>query len=527
MSKLAEYLNRHLTGNVYEQGGVCQAYATDRSILQITPKLIAVPETSEDVRRIMRFVHQLASREHLLPVTPRGAGTDTTGACLGSGLILSTERLNRIEEIDTRGRLVRVQPGVTLHTLNTALRLHGLWLPVAGNDKATIGGLIATGARDSLASRRGGIYQAVERVEVVLANGDLVELAPMHERSAELKANERSAEGVLYRQILRLLDEQADIILDRSMQPHDYAGYASITHVRDGHNFNLLPLLFGSQGTLGIITDIILHVEPLPPTPRRVLTSFHDLRTAQRFLNYVYDLEPYLLDVYDLRILEDAALHGKKSDLFTRKLGKGLAVMVGFDYHKFKNSRRMKECLAALPDNILRVEEGEDNTADFYELQNLLSSYLNDSGLRAPLLDDVFVPGAQLGDFLIGLRELENSLGQPLPLYGSFVTGSYTIRPLLDITDQKQRRIALEFIKSYSALVTNCQGSLTGNSPEGRVKAIISMKKMPVGERQVYAAIKEAFDPQGILNPHVKLGANTTDTLRHLRTTPASGIITL
>lgn len=527
MSKLAEYLNRHILGNVFDRLSIREAYATDRSILKITPRLVAVPETANDIRKLLRFTSQLASREFELPVTVRGTGLDKTGASIGSGLIMSTEKLNQIEEIDLRGRLVRVQPGITLRALNTALQLQGLWLPIDYDPDATIGGLIANCPVDGLARRYGGIYHFVERAEVVLSSGDLIQLAPYNLRMVEAKIVEDTAEGRLYREIERILDEYADTILDRTMRPFDAIGYANITHVRTNRSLNLLPLLFASQGTLGVISDVILRVEPLPSASRRMLISFHDLKAAQRFLNYARDLDPSTLKVYDLRILEKASEHGKKPDLFIRKLGKGMVVTITFNYSRLVSKRKIRRCLEALPENTFYVEETPENAEAFQSLNNSLLSFLNDDGRgeRTPILDDVFVPSMHFGDFLEGLKNLERTLGADLPVYGSFATSSYTVRPDFDCTTIDGRKKTVDFLKLYSELVDSCQGSITANGPEGRVKALMMSKTLGVGERQLYNSIKEAFDPLGVLNPKVKLGADVRDTIRHLRTSEKRGII--
>lgn len=528
MSKLAEYLNRHIVGNVFDRPSICEAYSTDRSILQMMPQAVAIPESVDDVRRLLRFVNQLAVRDLPTAVTVRGTGLDKTGASIGSGLIISTERLNKIEEIDTRGRLVRVQPGITLGELNFALYLQGFCLPIGCDPSTTIGGLIANCPTDSMLNRYGGIYRYVERAEIVLPSGDLIQLAPYRQYAIDAKIASNSAEGILYRKIEHILDEQADTILDRSMRPFDAVGYANITRVREGRTINLLPLMFASQGTLGVITDVILQIEPLPPEPKRLLASFHDLKSAQRFLNYACDLEPYQLDVYDLRILEAAAQCGKKSDLFTRKLGKGMLILAGFDYRRFKSAKRLRQCLEALPDNVLRIEETPENTQKFHEISNILISYLNDSrsGERTPVLDDVFVPSVSFGNFLNGLKTLERTLDLELPLYGSFSTSCYTVRPDIDCTTPEGRHKLVDFLKSYSNLVDTCNGSITGNGPEGQVKALMMEKSLGVGERQLYAAIKESFDPNNIMNPHVKLGANPRKIASHLRMKERGGIIT-
>lgn len=527
MSKLAEYLNRHTIGNVFDRATICDKYSTDRSILSITPRLVAVPESTDDIRKLLRFADQLATRDYYLPITVRGTGLDKTGASIGEGMIISMEKFCHIEEIDVRGRLVRVQPGMTLGKLNEALRLQGVWLPIDADPRLTIGGLIANCTSDSATSRYGGIYHYVERAEVVLANGDLVQMSSLSLHAAETKANENTSEGELYRKISKILDKHYDTILDRSMRPYDAFGYANITKVREQHSVNLLPLLFASQGTLGIISDVILRVEPVPPESKRLLVSFHDIKSAQRFLNYVCDLEPATVKICDLRIIENAADHGKKSDLFIRKIGRGMLVLVDFGYGRIRIKKRLKQTLSVLPPGTFYVEETEQNREGFQAVDNALMEYLNEDtlGERAPVLDDVFVPSVHFGEFFDGLTTLEETLGLELPLFGSFATSNYYVRPSFDCTSIDDRKKMIEFIRLYTQLVESCQGSLTGNGPEGRVKALMLAKKLGVGEEELYMSIKEAFDPHNILNPKVKLGVDIKDTVRHLRTTALGGII--
>ena len=520
MSKLAEYLNRHTVGNVYDRPSICEAYSTDRSILKITPRLVAIPECTDDVRKLLRFADQLASRDFELPVTVRGTGLDKTGASIGDGLIISMEKFCHIEEIDIRGRLVRVQPGITLGALNEALRLQGMWLPVEANPRSTIGGLIANCTADPATERYGGIFRFVDRAEIVLANGDLAQIGPLALHAAEAKANADTAEGELYRKISKILDKYDDTILDRSMRPYDAMGYANIVKVREQHSVNLLPLLFASQGTLGVISDVILHLETIPPQSSRLLVSFHDLKSAQRFLNFVCDLEPATVKICDLRIMEEASDHGKKSELFIRKIGRGIMVLIDFGQSRFSIKHSIKRCLTVLPPGTFYIEETPENQPAFARLETALLTYLNEDtpGSRMPVLDDIFIPTMHFGDFLKGLETLEQALGLELPVFGSFATSSYCVRPNFDCTSLEDRKKMIDFIRLYTQLVESCHGSLTGNGPEGRVKALTGTKAISVGERQLYADLKAAFDPRNILNPKVKLGADVKDTIRHLRT---------
>ena len=169
MNKIAKYLNQQLIGNVFDSSQILEAYSTDRSPLKITPRMVVVPENASDVRRTVKFVNQLAQKSVHIPITVRGSGLDKTGADLGTGLILSTEHLNKILEIDDRARLVRVQAGVTLGQLNSALALYGLHIPVLADPRETIGALIANFTTDAAAGKYNGIYYYVDCIESVIS----------------------------------------------------------------------------------------------------------------------------------------------------------------------------------------------------------------------------------------------------------------------------------------------------------------------------------------------------------------------
>ncbi len=525
LSKLARYLNEHVVGNVFDNAEILGLYQNDRSILEYSPRLVAFPENTDDVRKLVRFSHQLASKNFRLPITMRGSGLDKTGAALGDGLIMSTTKLNHFEEIDLRGRLIRVQPGLTLGRLNAALRFTGLELPIRANPRATIGGLIANCPSDPLSDHYGGIYHFVERMEVVLSNGELAQLAPYNAHGLDIKKGLSTFEGEIYRSVDNLWDKYGDIIVDRSMHPFDLRGYANITKVRQGHAFNLLPLFFASQGTLGLMTDVILRLEPTPTSTHRLAVSFHDLRQAQRFLTFARELDPLALDVYDLSIIEQANRFGNKPDLFRRKIGQGLLVIAEFDGWRFRWQRKISHCLEFLPSNVFSVVETPENRRSFDEIQSALCSFLNDdlSGERTPLCDDVYIPEVKFEDFLRGLEKLGDELDCKLAVFGSFAAANYQVRPDFRCETAADRQKVAKFLRTYVALVEKLGGSITGGSPEGRTKAFLA-DSLPVGEQALYQEIKDIFDPYNILNPGVKLGVERKAVLGHFRSQPLRGV---
>lgn len=526
MNKIAQYLNQHTAGNVFDKLSIREAYATDRSILRIVPRFVAVPEDTQDVRKLLRFSDKLAEKDYDLPVTIRGRGHDKTGAAVGGGIVISMEKMSRLQEVDVRGRLVRVQAGITLGELNTALALQGLTIPVKAEPGRTIGGLIANITSDAYAGKYGGIYNYVDRAEVVLSDGSVIQTQNLSKRAFNRKTGATDLEGKIYREIDHLIEDNSEQIAKITDQSFDAAGYSTLSLVRVKKTTDLLPLLFASQGTLGVITEVILRCELLPPEPQHMIATFNTIRTAIEFMKFVRQLDPLEVNIYDTRILQAAEAHGKKPTLLTHKLHAGFAVLVSFNDQPRISKRKLKRCLKQLPASTFAVIQDEDNAPDFQDLDNAVISYLNDDthGERTPLVDDVELPDDQLSNFLTKLKELEQKVNSDLPLYGSFTASNYSVRPELQLESVSGRQFALKFLKDYARLVREHGGLITGGSPEGQVKAMVT--DLPDEQKELYGKVKDLFDPRHILGPEVKLGANPRTTIRHMRASYNHHIIT-
>ena len=192
MGKIAKYLNQLTVGNVFDNPEILDVYSTDKSALKVKPKLVAFPESTEDIRKLMRFFNKLSDKDIKVSVTARGSGSDEGGADLTNGIVISTEKLNKMLEIDPRERLVRVQSGITLRELNTALSVSGLTIPIYGRDDETIGGLISNASKDEGYGKYGGITNYTERIEVILANGECLQTNRLKKYAVAKKAAEKT-----------------------------------------------------------------------------------------------------------------------------------------------------------------------------------------------------------------------------------------------------------------------------------------------------------------------------------------------
>lgn len=521
MGKIAKYLNQLTIGNVFDTPEILEKYAVDQSVLRVKPKFVAFPESTDDIRKLVRFFNQLATKDIKVAITARGSGTSTTGACLTNGVVISMEKLNRLLEIDTRERLVRVQAGITLRELNTALSVSGLQIPIDGCDEETVGGLISKNYADNAASKYGGIENYVERIEVVLANGEILQTERLKKYALAKRAVEKSFEGEIYRKIAGVVKEQNDLIGKISNENKSLAGYPMIAKVPYKETLDLMPLFFGAEGTLGIVSEVILRAIPIKKRPERVVATFKELDHAIKYAETISALKPRRLDLFDLRIIMEARETGKNLDGVIRKLEDGYVVFASFDERPNLAIRKVMNLRDKFPRTAKFIYESVNDQPLLSEFENALASYLSHvkNGERVPILTDFYLPKQNLAEFLKDLEILEKKLDLKLELYGSLGSSIYNLRPKFDLEDEDFNKKATMFLRAGAFIIGRQGGELAGGTPEGRLKAVVTNTTMLEPEKNLYLKIKEIFDKNDILNPDAKLGANSKFTLTHFRTT--------
>ena len=521
MGKIAKYLNQLTIGNVFDNPEILEKYATDYSALRIKPKFVAFPESTDDIRKLMKFFDQLSTKDIKVALTARGSGTSEGGESLTNGVVISTEKLNKLLEIDTRERLVRVQAGITLKELNTALSVSGLMIPVGGRDDETIGGLISSCPVDSIAGKYGGIEKYVERIEVVLANGDCLQTERLKRYAVAKAAAEKTFVGGLYRKVSKLLRDNSELTKKIADKHHDLSGYPAIAKISKRETLDLKPLFFGAEGTLGIISEVILKAVPLRENRTRIVATFREIATALKYAEMVKALGPQKIDYYDLKIIKNARESGKNLDGIIRKLEDGFVVSACFDEKRNAVIKKMTAIREQMPRSARFIFEADENQTFLGEFDNALVNYISDlkNAERVPILTNFYLPIYNIEGFLKDLDVLEKKLGLELSLFGDLMTENFSLRPKFNLEDDDFNKKATTFLRAGAFILNRHGGILTGGTPEGRLKAVVTNADMPEDEKKLYEEIKAIFDPNGILNPDAKLGASSKFTLTHFRGT--------
>lgn len=527
MGKIARYLNQLTVGNVFDNPEILEEYATDRSALKVKPKFVAFPESTDDIRKLLKFFDQLATKDIRVSVTARGAGGGKGGAALTNGIIISTEKLNKLLEIDPRERLVHVQAGITLKELNTALSVSGLTIPIDGHDDETIGGLIATNPIDNFAGKHGGIQNFVERIEVVLAGGECLQTNRLKKYVLAKKAAEKTTEGALYRKMAKIVHDRKDLLDEIAGDNRNMAGYPGITEISYKETMDLMPLFFGSEGTLGIISEVILRAIPVKEKPVRIVTTFKEIAPALKYMEKLKALDPDRIDLYDLKIIMEARETGKNLDGVIKKLEDGFVVFTSFSEKINNRLRKILQIKGELPKSTKFISESPENRTTLNEFENSLANYLSyvKNGERVPILTDFYLPAYNIEKFLEDLQVLGEKLELDLALYGSYATSVYHLRPKFNLEADDYRKKATTFLRAGAYIIDRQGGKLTGGTPEGRLKAVVTNDEMPEARKELYNEIKKIFDQNEILNPEVKLGASSKFTLTHFRDTNRPNVI--
>lgn len=529
MSKVAQYLNEHLLGEVTTNDKVREKFSTDGSVLSIVPDMVIYPRSTSDLRKVARFSWQLAEKGHKLTVTTRGGGTDQTGAAIGSGVIIDTvAHLNTIFEIDIKQRLVRVQPGVNFRSLNDALRLQGLFIPSfpASQAYSTIGGAIANNASGVLSGKYGSTSEWVSQLEIVLANGEILQTGRISKRELEKKKGLQTFEGEIYRSIDNLIVDSDAVLDGLAIDIRDNAGYNLVDVKRRDGSVDLTTLFVGSQGTLGIISEVILQAEPIPEPPLVGAFAFNDFDTARDGLDSLRAFDPSILELIDARFFALATDRGKRYKFFSEALDQGevAAVVVAEfddkgDHAKKKIAKRIAKFFES-QQVYVKLERDAEKAEELRILTSVTSlARITDKPELSspPILDGVYIPPERFEDFAGAVAGLETSHHVQLPIYGHAAQNVYFSRPIFNFQKVSDRQKVFKLLAEWSALVASHGGHLIGEAGEGRLKAAFAYKNMDDDVKKLNTAIREIFDPLDIMNTDVKQGVELKTLASELR----------
>lgn len=529
MSKVAHYLQEHLVGEVMTSTDARRYFATDGSVLQLAPALIAYPRTENDVRKTARFSWQLAERGRIIPITARGAGTNHTGAALTNGILLVfPAHMNRILELDTKANTVTVEPGINYAKLQQTLHTHGRFLPPypTSVEYSTVGGAIAENAAGEKSLKYGATRGFVKSLRVVLANGEVIETGRLSKREFSKKLGLATFEGEIYRSVDTLLEENHAIIgkLERTVT-RNASGYSLLDVRRKDGSFDLTPLFVGSQGTLGIITEAVLETEAHNPQTTVMLAQFDSLEQTQNAILELCRLSeiPSAIELIDEYVLQKVhELNPNQLKDIVQAPFPVTTLLVEFDSSERSIKKLTKKAGKIFEKYAISLQTATDpeKQQQFWKLRQSVSFLIghNEGLLRAvPIINDAAVPVDRLRECMEGVYALLEANNLKPALWGHAGEGRLHAQPRLNLGQVGDRQKAFRIMDEYYKLVIRLGGTIAAGAGEGRLHAPYLESMYGSELYALLQKVKLIFDPYGTLNPGVKFGTSIDDIKTMIR----------
>jgi len=488
------------------------AYSEGAGIYRVIPRAVAVPSTTAALIDLVRW-----ASEHGVPLVPRGAGSGMSGGNVGSGVALDLTALDGAPiSVDPVRCLATTGAAVRLGDLREAAARHGLRMPVDPSSErwVTAGGAIGTNAAGSRTVKYGPVRRWVQGLTLVTADGDTLELE--RGNPAPRCALVERIDGMLA-DTLRLARWRVASSFPKVRK--NTAGYGLDAFLESG---DLLDLIIGAEGTLGIVTEVVWRLEPIPPHRVGLRAALRDPRRISHTIPALLELAPSRLEFLDgtfIRFVDDAIRAVPRGD---RLAGAAAIFMVEFEGSDAATlAGDLERAVGILRPESLEVAVGEDDAEveSLWSIRHAASPKLASLGEQfrtMQVIEDGCVPVARLGEYLEAVAAIAIRREVPVVLFGHAGDGNVHANLLPDVTKDGWEQRVRAVYDDVMQLVVALGGSPSGEHGDGRLRAGLTERVYGFEVSQIFRQIKRAFDPVGILNPGIKLG-DGIDPLQSLK----------
>jgi len=420
--------------------------------LYFAPQIVVRPKSVEAVQAVVKIASQF-----VVPLVSRGGGTGLSGGALPvqGGIVLSTERLNRILEIDRENFFVRVEPGVITQLMQEEVEAGGLFYPVdpASRGSCTIGGNVAEGAGGPRALKYGTTKDYVFGVDVVLANGELV----------------------------------------------SYGG----KRLKDVTGFNMVQLFVGSEGTLGVIVGITLKLLPLPTHRRTLMAPFPSLESAASAVPAILQrgVIPCALEFMEQACLK--AIEERRGEAVPHSNAAATLLIEVDGNHEETLDREMEIIGDVLFEHgalDVDVADGPTKQASLWAMRRAAGEAVK--AISPYKEEDTVVPRANLPILVKGVHEICDRHGVRMICYGHAGDGNIHVNLLRGDSEQDEwNERCAKAIPEIFELTVSLGGTISGEHGIGFVQKNYLRQGLSDAAIESMRAVKQALDPKGIMNP--------------------------
>lgn len=417
------------------------------------PEVVAKPKTPEEVAALLKLCNK-----HRIPVTPRGAGTGLSGGALPvkGGLLIAMERFNKVLEIDEQNLQATVEPGVITEEFMNEVAAKGLLYPVdpASKGSCFIGGNVSHGSGGPRVVKYGTIREYVLNLQVVLASGEII--------------------------------------------------WTGANTLKYASGYNLTQLMIGSEGTLGIVTKIVVKLIPLPTVDALMLASFPSNELACAAVSAIFraGIVPSALEFMERRGVEWVIEYDNIA--FDLKDGVEAFLLIEVDGNNqdviFADCEKINAVLENYDCSDVLFADSSAQKEELWRLRRTVAVSIKSNSIYKE--EDTVVPRAALPQLIKGIKEVGTKYGFESVCYGHAGDGNLHVNIVKTKMSDSDWNNKLKFgIREIFELTVSLGGTLSGEHGIG----LVQREFMPIKYSDVHFAlwkgIKKAFDPNGILNP--------------------------
>lgn len=547
---LKQELKKIIKGDVVDDASTIEEFSRDASVCRVVPKIIVRPKNVEDIKALVRFVGTYKKdhpeAEAPLSLTMRSGGTDMTGGPLNDSIIVDmTAHFQGIVGWKSE-ETISVLPGTFYRDFEKETLSHGRFMPSypASKNICTVGGMVSNNSAGEKTLTYGQTIDYVESLKVILSDGNEYELRALTPAELQKKILQKDVEGAMYAKLWKLIsDNDAALEAARPKTAKNSAGYF-LWRVFDKEKgtFDLVKLFVGSQGTLGIVTEITFRTVPKKKYSK-MLTVF--MPTLDRIGDMVNDILPYgpeSLESYDeatlklaIKYFPDLIKKGHGIDAlrliyefipeFWISISGGFPKLVMLIEFCGDNEAELLGKITLLRKDLKKypvkthVVGTEEESKKFWTIRresyNLLR--MHGAGKKvAVFIEDVVVPPASLPQFLPELRAILNEYSLTYSIAGHAGSGNFHVFPLMDFNEPRHKDEILEISDKVYDLVLKYGGSITAEHSDGIVRTPYLERMYGTRIVEVFKATKQIFDPENIFNPGKKVGGTKAYFLSHI-----------
>lgn len=512
-------LKNKLNGDLFTDYKTKILYATDASTYREIPMAVARPKDKFDLFKLIEFANK-----HKISLIPRTAGTSLAGQVVGSGIVVDISKyFTEIIELNVKERWVRVQPGVILDELNLFLKPYGLFFgpETSTSNRCMIGGMVGNNACGSHSIIYGTTRDHTISTKVLLSSGDEVEFGPINKDEFYKKCSGEKLENKIYQQINSILSDTNHQIEIREQYPDPSiyrrnTGYAidllleTNPFTEGKENFNFSKLICGSEGTLGIVTEIKLNLVDIPPLHVAVVAvHLHTKEEAFKANLIALKHKPGAVEMMDDTILN--LTKGNRDQLKNRFFisgDPGALLIIEFARNTIDE---IDNCCNNLINDLKTNGFGyhfpiiyDNDTKKVWALRKAgLGVLSNMEGDAKPVsvIEDTAVKVELLPEYMQDFKQILTKYKLQCVYHAHIGSGELHLRPVLNLKDSKDVELFRTIGLEIAHLVKKYKGSLSGEHGDGRVRG--EFIPIIIGEKnyQLLKDIKALWDPNYIFNP--------------------------